>query len=60
MDFCDLTIHGDYSDYKSFGEEKETISKNDEFWIKPKKWIWGGRVLFIPYIKKEDSENLKI
>ena len=40
-----LTIPGDYSDYNILEEEKETISKNDEVWIKTKKEIWRGRVL---------------
>ena len=37
MDFDDLTIPGDYSDYDILEEWKETISKNDEFWFKNKK-----------------------
>ena len=40
LSFDDLTIPGDYSDYYIFEEEKETISKNDEFWIKNKN-IYG-------------------
>ena len=36
MSFGDLTITGDYSDYDILEEEKETISKNDESWIKTK------------------------
>ena len=34
MDFDDLTTPGDYSDYDILGEEKETISLNDEVWVK--------------------------
>ena len=30
MDFDDLNIPGDYSDYDILQEEKETIPKNDE------------------------------
>ena len=36
MDFYDLTIPGDYSDYDILEEEKETISLNDEVWVKIK------------------------
>ena len=58
--FDDLTIPGDYSDYGIVEGGKETISKYDEVWVKTKKEIWRGRVLLIPYSKKEDSEHLKI
>ena len=37
MDFDELTIPGDYSDYDILEEEKETISKNDEVWFQTKK-----------------------
>ena len=37
MAFDDMTIPGDYSDYDILEEEKETISKNDEVWVKTKK-----------------------
>ena len=37
MCFDDLTIPSEYSDYDILEEEKETISKNDEVWIKTKK-----------------------
>ena len=37
MDFYDLTIPGDDSDSDILEEEKETISKNDEVWVKIKK-----------------------
>ena len=37
MDFDDLTIPGDYSDYDILEEEKEDIYKNDEVWVKTKK-----------------------
>ena len=40
ISFDDLTIPGDYSDYNILEEEKETISKNDEGWIKTKN-IYG-------------------
>ena len=37
------------------------MTKNYEVWVKTKKLIWRGRVMFIPYsLKKEDSEHLKI
>ena len=48
----DLTITGDYSDYNILEEEKDTITENDDAWVKTKKAIWRGRVLLIPYIKK--------
>ena len=60
MDFDEWTITGNYSDYDILEEEKETINKNDNVWVKNKKYIWRGRVLLISYIKKEDSEHLKI
>ena len=53
MAFDDLTITGDYSDYDILEEEKETISKNDEFWVKTKKEIWRGILMLIPYIKRK-------
>ena len=57
----DLTITGDYSDYDILEEERDTISENDDVWVKTKKEIWRGRVLLIPYSqKKKDSEYLKI
>ena len=52
MYFYELTITGDYSDYDILEEEKETISKNDEVWIKAKKERSRGRVLLIHYSKK--------
>ena len=61
MDFNDFNIKGDYSDCDISEEEKETISKNDAFWVKTKKEMWRGRLLLITYIQnKEDSEHLKI
>ena len=42
MDFDDFTIPGDYSDYDILEEEKETIFKNYEVWVKTKKEIWRG------------------
>ena len=33
----DLTITGDYSDYDILEEEKDTITKNDDVWVKTKK-----------------------
>ena len=61
IDFDDLTITGDYSDNDILEEEKETISLNDEVWVKTKNEIWRGRVILITYShKKEDSENFKI
>ena len=32
----DSTITGDYSDYDIFEEEKDTITKNDNVWVKTK------------------------
>ena len=32
----ELTITGDYSDYDIFEEEKDTITKNDNVWVKTK------------------------
>ena len=49
MDFDDLTITGNYSDYDILEEEKETITKNDNIWFKTKKEILRGRVLLITY-----------
>ena len=37
MDFYYLTIPCDDSDYDILEEEKETILKNDEVWVKTKK-----------------------
>ena len=34
IDFDELTIPGDYSDHDIFEEEKETISKNYEVWVR--------------------------
>ena len=48
----DLTITGNYSDYDFLEEEKDTITKNEDVWVKTKKEIWRGRVLLIPYSKK--------
>ena len=48
----DLTITGDYSYYDILEEEKDTIAKKDNVWVKTKKEIWGGKLLLIPYIKK--------
>ena len=39
MDFDDLTIIGNYSDYDNLDEEKETITKNDDVWVKLKIYI---------------------
>ena len=52
MDFYELTIPGDDSDYDILEEEKETTSENDEVWVKTKKQIQRGIVLLIPYSKK--------
>ena len=49
MDFYYLTIPGDDSDYDILEEEKETILKNYEVWVKTKKQIQICRVLLIPY-----------
>ena len=37
MSLEDLTITGNYSDYDILEEEKETITKNDDVWVKTKK-----------------------
>ena len=59
MDFDDLTISGNYSDYGILDEEKETILLNDYFLFKTKKDIWRGRLMIIPYSnKKEDCGHL--
>ena len=58
MSSDDLTITGDYSDYDILEEEKDTISENDDVWIKTKKEIWRGRVLLIPYSKKKRIVNI--
>ena len=34
IDFDDLAIPVDYTVYGILGEEKETISNNDEVWVK--------------------------
>ena len=47
MDFDDLTIPGDYRDYDILEEEKETITKNENVWVKTRKEIWRERVLLI-------------
>ena len=61
MDFYDLTIPGSYSDYYILEKEKETISKNDEVWVKTKKQIWREREYYdYLQLKKEYGENLKI
>ena len=33
----DLTITGDYSDHDILEEERDTISENDDVWVKTKK-----------------------
>ena len=52
MSYDDLTITVDYGDYDNLEEEKDTISKKGDVWVKTKKEIWRGRVLLIPYSKK--------
>ena len=37
MSFDELTITGNYSDYNILEEEKETITKNYDVWVKTKK-----------------------
>ena len=49
MDFDDLTITGNYSDYDIVEEEKETSTKNDNVWVKTKKDIWREILLVFPY-----------
>ena len=41
-------------------KKKKLLPKNDDVWVKTKKEILRGILLLIPYIKKEDSEHLKI
>ena len=36
MSFEELTITGNYSDYKILEEEKEAITGNDDVWVKIK------------------------
>ena len=45
MDFDDLNIAGNYSDYDILDEEKDNITKNNNVWVKKKKKIWSWRVL---------------
>ena len=45
----DLTITGDYSVYDILEDEKDTITKKNDDWVKTRKYIQGGRVLLIPY-----------
>ena len=58
MDFYELKIPGDYSDYDILDEEKETISIYDEVWVKTKNEIWRGRVLLITYSLKNRTVNI--
>ena len=37
MSFDDLTFTGNYSDYDIVDDEKETLTENDEFWVKTRK-----------------------
>ena len=61
MDFGYLTITGSYSDDDILEEEKETISKNDEVWVKTKKELWRDReYCYFFIVKKEYSEHLNI
>ena len=61
MDFDDLNIPGDYSDYDILGKGTENTSNDDEDWVKTKMNICRGRAMLIPYSHKEEvSEHLKI
>ena len=61
MDFDDLNIPGDYSDYDILGKGTENTSNDDEDWVKTKMNIYRGRAMLIPYSHKEEvSEHLKI
>ena len=42
MSFYEFTIPSDYSDYVILEEERKTISKNYEVWIKNKKRYGEG------------------
>ena len=37
MSFEDFTVTGNYSDYDILEVEKETITENDDVWVKTKK-----------------------
>ena len=58
MSFEDLTITVNYSDYDILEEEKENITKNDNFCVSNKKDICRGRVLLIPYSLKKRILNI--
>ena len=38
----DITITGDYSDYDILEEEKDTITENENVWVKKTKINWEG------------------
>ena len=52
MSFEDLNITVNHNDHNILEEEKETITKNYDIWVKTKKGIWRGRILLIPYSYK--------
>ena len=57
----DLTITCDYSNYDILEEEKDTISENDDVWVKTKKRDMERKsTVNSLQQKKEDSEYLKI
>ena len=58
MSFEDLTVTGDYSDNDILEEEKETITKIDDVWVKTKKEKWRGRLLLITYSFKKRIVNI--
>ena len=61
MDFYDLTITVNYSDYDILEEEKETITKNENVWVRTKKInMERESTVNSLQLKKEDSEHLKI
>ena len=45
-----LTITGNYSDYDIFEEEKETMTENDNVWVK-KKYIYMERESTVNYLQ---------
>ena len=58
ISYDDLTSTGDYSDYDILEKENDYISENDVVCVKTKKEIWRGRVLLIPYSKKNRIVNI--
>ena len=53
MSFDGLTITGGYRDYDILEEQKESISKNDEVWIKSKNRYGEGVYCYLLTLKKD-------